>query len=80
MLEEFGAQPQIERIKERLWGEQEPGRAAVMIGSGLSRNAEARSPSVGPFPLWSEVAAAMLEALYPKETTPEDERRWREWR
>ena len=56
-------------------GEWELGRATEMVGSGFSRNAEARSSSVGPFPLWSEVAVAMRDALYPKATTPEDERR-----
>ncbi len=76
----FGDQPQIERIRERLWGEREFGRAAVMVGSGFSRNAEARSPSAGPFPLWSGVASTMLEALYPEETTPENERKRREQR
>ncbi len=76
----FGDQAQIDLIKERLWGERELGRAAVMIGSGFSRNAEARSPSAGLFPLWSGLTSAMLEALYPEETTPEDERRRRELR
>lgn len=75
---DFGDQPQIERIKERLWSEREFGRAAVMVGSGFSRNAEARSPSADPFPLWSGVASAMIEALYPEETTPREERERRE--
>jgi SIR2-like protein len=51
-----------------------------MIGSGFSRNAEARLRSAGPFPLWSGLSSAMLDRLYPEETTPEAERRRRELR
>lgn len=61
----FQDQSQIERIRERLWDGREFGRAAVMVGSGFSRNAERRSASDPPFPLLTETAQAMYEALYP---------------
>lgn len=64
-LTAFRDQPQIERIRERLWNGREFGRAAVMVGAGFSRNAERRSVSDPLFPLWSETARAMYEALYP---------------
>lgn len=58
-------QPQIERIRERLWNGREFGRAAVMVGAGFSRSAERRSANDSPLPLWSEFASAMQDRLYP---------------
>lgn len=71
----FGDQAQIDLIKERLWSERQLGRAAVMIGSGFSRNAEARSSASNLFPLWSDLTSEMLDRLYPRETTLESERK-----
>lgn len=71
----FLDQPQIERIRERLWGERAFGRAAVMVGSGFSRNAERTSASAGTFPLWAEIGARMFDALYPQGSVPEPTRR-----
>ena len=64
-------QAQVERIRERLWIAREFGRAAVMVGSGFSRNAERRSASDPPFPLWGDIASAMHEALYPSTSVEE---------
>jgi hypothetical protein len=61
----FRDQPQVERIRERLWSGREFGRAAVMVGAGFSRNAERGSLNVPVFPLWAEIAGAMYDALYP---------------
>src|SRR5215211_8183160 len=61
----FRDQPQVERIRERLWSGREFGRAAVMVGTGFSRNAERGSLNVPDFPLWAEIAGAMYDALYP---------------
>ncbi|QIN78292.1 hypothetical protein GBA65_06945 [Rubrobacter marinus] len=61
----FRDQPQIQRIRERLWSERDYGRAAVMVGAGFSRNATTVSPGVPRFPLWGDTAERMLEDLYP---------------
>ena len=61
----FRDQPQVERIRERLWSGREFGRAAVMVGAGFSRNAVRSSPDVPVFPLWGEIAGTMYDALYP---------------
>lgn len=55
----------IEQLRQRLWSNRGLGRAAVMIGSGFSRNADALSPGMPLFPLWSELARAMATDLYP---------------
>lgn len=70
----FQDQPQIERIRERFWNGREFGGAAVMVGAGFSRNAERRSASNPPFPLWSETAQAMYEALYPSNNVQSSDR------
>jgi hypothetical protein len=62
----FLDQPQVERVRERLWSGREFGRAAVMVGAGFSRNARRSSPSVPLFPLWGGIADAMYDALYPQ--------------
>lgn len=54
----------IDRIRERLWCDQEFGRAAVMVGTGFSRNAEKVSPNVPDFPLWADLAGIMFDGLY----------------
>jgi hypothetical protein len=58
-------QPHIEQLRKRLWSGREYGQAAVMVGSGFSRNAERLSSSTPPFPLWSDLAKAINESLYP---------------
>jgi hypothetical protein len=62
---EFPDQPQIERIRERLWSGREFGRASVMVGAGFSKNARGSSPTLPAFPSWGELAGVMYEALYP---------------
>jgi len=70
----FQDQPQIERIRERLWGEREFGRATVMVGSGFSRNATTVSPGVPQFPLWRDTAERMLDDLQPASGLDEESR------
>lgn len=55
----------IELIRRRLWCENEFGRAAVMVGSGFSRNALRISETVPVFPLWGDLALSFYRALYP---------------
>lgn len=61
----FSDQSLIEHIRQRLWGEREFGRAAVMVGSGFSRNADPVSAGAGPFPVWSGLTSRMFDELYP---------------
>lgn len=77
----FRDQSQVERIRERMWGGREFGRAAVMIGAGFSRNAERSGPDVPVFPLWGDIAGTMYDSLYPpgslEESAREDGRKAR---
>lgn len=61
----------IQHIRENLWCGREFGQAAVMIGTGLSRNADKVSPNVPPFPLWYELCLAMHTELYPTKQIPQ---------
>lgn len=55
--------PHIERIRRALWCGRAFGRAAVMVGSGFSRNATPTRSGVRPFPLWKDLAAFFLGRL-----------------
>jgi SIR2-like domain len=57
----------IEQLRQRLWSNRGLGRAAVMVGAGFSRNADALSLSTPMFPLWKELAWAMAADLYPSD-------------
>lgn len=51
----------LEQVRTRLWED----RAAVFVGSGLSRHAARTGPTAPPFPLWGDLAAEMAAELYP---------------
>lgn len=51
--------PYLEEIAERLWRD----RAAVMIGSGFSRNAEAIGPAPARLPDWNELGDIFFRKL-----------------
>jgi SIR2-like domain len=53
----------VKTIRESLWCRPEYGRAAVMIGSGFSRNADCTSVSVRPLPTWSDLSRSLVERL-----------------
>jgi len=55
----------LDQIRRLLWGRREFGQAAVMVGSGFSRNAENTSQTPLGFPLWNDIAARCYERLYP---------------
>lgn len=60
------------RLQEALWDEA-GSRASLMVGAGLSRNAQP-SPGAGiPFPKWSELAAYMESQLYPRQQNTDDQ-------
>ncbi|XXX72129.1 SIR2 family protein [Sorangium sp. So ce134] len=54
----------IEALREALWRPES--RAAVLVGAGMSRNAEKLSPAVPDFPLWWEIAAELRKNIDPK--------------
>lgn len=56
----------FEHIRQRLWCGQEFGQAAVMVGSGFSRNAEKIAPSTPDLPAWRHLAEAIYDELYPQ--------------
>jgi SIR2-like domain len=58
----------IEQLRQKLWTNRKKGGAAVMIGAGFSRNADAYSPAIPAFPLWAELARSMANDLYPTTT------------
>ncbi len=55
----------IDRIRSALWRGREFGRAAVMIGAGLSLNARPTSVSAPPFPTWAGLTGRLIDELYP---------------
>lgn len=57
----------INQIRKDLWKEREYGRAAVMIGTGFSRNADPISPNTPEIPLWRDLGKKLIRELYPPE-------------
>jgi SIR2-like domain len=55
----------FEQIRQRLWCGREFGQAAVMVGSGFSRNAEKIAPNIPDLPLWGQLVGQMYDELYP---------------
>jgi hypothetical protein len=53
-MADFPDRKYIETIRQALWNGSEFGRAAVMIGSGFSRNAEPVGIQTARFPLWGQ--------------------------
>jgi hypothetical protein len=61
-------QKYINQIRKDLWKEREYGRAAVMIGTGFSRNADPISPNTPQIPLWRDLGKKLIRELYPPES------------
>ncbi|MDN7012903.1 hypothetical protein FGW20_07590 [Methanoculleus sp. FWC-SCC3] len=59
----YGDQIHIEQIRKYLWSGREYGRAAVIVGSGFSRNAERFSLTTCPFPMWNDLGKMFYDAL-----------------
>jgi hypothetical protein len=68
----------VEEIRRALWAESGLGRAAVMVGSGMSRNAEPARVGRPTMPTWADLIHAMIDRLYPP--SPDTERRRQELR
>jgi hypothetical protein len=56
----------FEQIRRRLWCNRDFGQAAVMVGSGFSRNAEKITPSTPNMPTWDDLAKQMYDELDPQ--------------
>lgn len=52
--------PLLKDISSRLWD----GRAAVLVGSGFSRNAQPTSSSSRKFPMWNDLGDLFYEKIY----------------
>ena len=70
--------PHLLRVPERLWEDRETGRAAVLVGSGFSRNAEPVDSSAPQYPLRKDVARAIYDELHSIGPNPSEEKR-KEW-
>jgi hypothetical protein len=55
----------VEKIRNALWLRPEYGQAAVLVGAGLSRNAEPAWIGAPPFPLWADLGKSLVDSLYP---------------
>lgn len=56
----------FEQMRRRLWCNRDFGQAAVMVGSGFSRNAEKIAPGTLNMPTWSDLAEQMYNELDPQ--------------
>src|SRR4030081_739637 len=73
----FPDQSHIDRIREALWQRApEPGKAAVMVGSGMSFNARSLDGSGSRPASWEGLAQALFGRLSPDTGKPES--RWYE--
>jgi hypothetical protein len=57
----------LEALREALW--RPTSRAAVLVGAGISRNADRLSAAVPEFPVWWQLAKELKRALGPKALT-----------
>ncbi len=60
--------PYLDEIAERLFS----GHAAVMVGSGFSKNAQRHSPSTPDFPHWSQLGDRFYEKLHNRRAAAQD--------
>ena len=58
-------QSHIDRVRDALW-QRSGGGASVMVGSGFSRSAARTQPGAEDIPMWSELAEAIYNSLYPQ--------------
>lgn len=65
MSQSFPDQLYLDRIRVSLWRRGTHGSAAVMVGAGMSLNAQPRGAASGRFPYWSDLAKTVVDHLYP---------------
>src|SRR5258708_17386699 len=61
----FTDQSRVDFLRDALWRHRPIGRAAVMVGSGFSRNARPTSASARPMPTWRDLAKYLCDQMYP---------------
>src|SRR5262245_48866401 len=66
----------VEALRRALWTDREFGRAAVMVGAGMSRNAVPLGAGRASMPTWEELTTALIERLYPDGSGSERRRDW----
>jgi hypothetical protein len=64
----------IAQIRSALWSGREYGRAAVLVGTGFSRNAIPATTTPRPIPLWNDLTRVLIDQLYPPGSQQEYER------
>jgi len=64
----------IESIRRALWAEPGLGQAAVMVGAGMSRNADRVRPGRAAMPTWEDLIFVMIDRLYPPSPATEHRR------
>lgn len=65
-LADFPDAAHLRQLRRHLWADPGRGRASIMVGAGMSRNAIPVRVDRPPMPLWRELAAAMSKAVWPE--------------
>ena len=60
--------PALQQLARALWRNGSVRGAAVLVGAGLSKNAQRPADDTPEPPLWWELLAKMVERLYPHDT------------
>jgi hypothetical protein len=74
-MPDFNDQKYVEVIRKALWCREEFGRAAVMIGSGFSRNAEPAVANPRTMPTWPGLCERLIDRLWPAPPPDSEERK-----
>ena len=70
----FPDRQHIESIRRALWAEPGLGRLPVMVGAGMSRNANPLRPGRAAMPTWEDLITVMIDLLYPPSLATERRR------
>jgi len=65
----------VDEIRRSLWTDRALSRASVMVGAGMSRNAEPAHAGRTTMTTWSELISVMIDRLYPAGTSVERRRK-----
>lgn len=71
-IQELPDYPALQQLGRALWKTGKARGAAILVGAGFSRNADRIHANVPEPPLWSDIAAAMQDRLYPSENARRD--------
>ena len=74
MISYFPDRQHIESIRRALWAETGIGQHAVMVGAGMSRNADPCRPACAVMPTWYDLIGVMIDRLYPPAPATERKR------